>query len=191
MSARKSLPYRNGSVTRAATPKAAAVPRIHAALQQRSNSAFSVPIAVHAPNKPVRPRNVSMASVRSPACSSCQWIPYVRVYLDPRGYPILTPEVMQDDTQIGYWSTKLDEIIFKNFQFFEAQKSGSKDFIKTPWRGDSFLGDNYSNRNVFRDLKGGFFDAGGTWVFGILYSAGMSAMCPATSRSQVLSSRTK
>ncbi|NJR43053.1 MAG: hypothetical protein HC767_10745 [Akkermansiaceae bacterium] len=61
----------------------------------------------------------------------------------------------QGKWEIGQWNT--DELIGKNFLFFEAQESGKLTDNRVKWRGDSFMRDSYQGR----DLSGGWFDAGG------------------------------
>lgn len=62
---------------------------------------------------------------------------------------------------VGRWEIKdwnVDELIGKNFLFFEAQESGTlpRD-SRIEWRGDTYLDD----KQAYERLDGGWFDAGG------------------------------
>lgn len=59
----------------------------------------------------------------------------------------------------GKWSLSewgLDEVVGKNFMFFEAQKSGHLSNNRIAWRGDSYMQDEHNGRM----LNYGWFDAG-------------------------------
>lgn len=63
---------------------------------------------------------------------------------------------------VGKWAIKdwnVDELIGKNFLFFEAQESGRlPPDHRIQWRGDSYKNDKQGRVR----LDGGWFDAGGT-----------------------------
>jgi hypothetical protein len=66
---------------------------------------------------------------------------------------------------VNKWSVKdwdVDELIGKNFLFFEAQESGKlRSNHRIEWRGDSYLNDKIKVGGQTRSLAGGWFDAGG------------------------------
>jgi hypothetical protein len=63
----------------------------------------------------------------------------------------------------GRWDISdwdVDDLIGKNFLFFEAQKSGKlPEGHRVKWRGDSYMNDVFKGKDI--DLSGGWHDGGG------------------------------
>lgn len=82
-----------------------------------------------------------------------------------------------DSTRLASWEDQIDDVIAKNFLFFEAQESGRLRYgHRIKWRGDSYTEDMYtpdSRDGNSRDLAGGWFDAGGMYA----YTSRMRILC--------------